>query len=235
VDREEPIVFIDTSAALAALWLGILTAISPCPLATNVAALSFLAKQVADPKRVLWGGMAYTLGRIFTYVVLAVILVSGLLSVPAISFFLQKHMNQLMGPILVLTGAVLLGLIPMPALGLGGGERLQKVGASGVAGSFVMGAGFAMAFCPVSAALFFMGLIPLALKDGSRFLLPSLYGFGTALPVAILAVAVAFGVRKAAGAYNRMTAMEKWMRLVTGWLFVGLGVYLTVKHVFLRS
>jgi len=218
-----------------ALWLGILTAIAPCPLATNVAALSYLAKHVSNPKRVLWGGMAYTLGRIFTYIALASILVSGLLSMPSVSFFLQKHMNQLMGPILVLTGAALLGLLPLPSFGIGGGDKLQKVGASGVTGSFVMGAGFALAFCPVSAALFFMGLIPLALKESSRFLLPSLYGFGTALPVAVLAVAVAFGVKKAAGAFNRMTAVEKWMRLATGWLFVGLGIYFTVKHVFLAS
>ncbi len=227
--------FIDPSTIIAALWLGILTAISPCPLATNVAALSFLAKQVSKPRLVLWDGAAYTLGRIFTYVALAAILVSGLLSVPSISFFLQKHMNPLMGPILVLTGAVLLGLIPVPSFGLGGGEKLQKVGATGVAGSFVMGAGFALAFCPVSAALFFMGLIPLALKAESRFLLPSLYGFGTALPVAILAVVVAFGVKKAADAFHRMTAVEKWMRLGTGWLFVGLGIYLTVVHVFLEA
>lgn len=224
----------DTSAVVGALWLGILTAISPCPLATNVAALSYLAKHVSDPKRVLWGGMAYTLGRIFSYVVLAAILVSGLLSVPSVSFFLQKHMNQLMGPLLVLTGGVLLGFIPLPSFGLGSGEKLRKVGASGVAGSFVMGAGFALAFCPVSAALFFMGLIPLALTAESRFLLPSIYGFGTALPVAVLAVAVAFGVKKAAGAFNRMTAAENWMRLVTGWLFVGLGVHFTVKHLFLE-
>lgn len=216
-----------------ALWLGILTAISPCPLATNVAALSYLAKHVSNPKRVLWGGIAYTLGRIFSYVVLAAILISGLLATPTVSFFLQKHMNELMGPLFVLTGTALLGLLPLPSFDLGGGEKLQKIGTSGVMGSFVMGAGFALAFCPVSAALFFMGLIPLALKESSRLLLPSIYGFGTALPVAILAVAVAFGVKKAAGTFNRMTAVEKWMRLATGWLFVGLGIYFTVVHLFL--
>jgi len=219
----------------AALWLGILTAVSPCPLATNVAALSFLAKQVSDPKRVLWGGAAYTLGRILTYVALAAVLVSGLLSVPSVSFFLQKHMNQLMGPVLVLTGAVLLGFLPVPSIPFGGGEKLQKMGAAGASGAFVMGAGFALAFCPVSAALFFMGLIPLALKEESRILLPALYGFGTALPVALLAVAVAVGVKKAAAAFNRMTAFEKWMRLATGWVFIGLGVYMTVRHVFLAA
>lgn len=227
--------FIDASAIVAALWLGILTALSPCPLAANVAALSFLAKQVADPKRVLWGGLAYTLGRIFSYVVLAAILVSGLLSTPAVSFFLQKHMNQLIGPVLILVGTILLELLPLPTFGLGGAERLQKIGASGTAGSFVMGAGFALAFCPVSAALFFMGLIPLALKEGSRFLLPSFYGLGTALPVTILALAVAVGVRKAAGVFNRMSAVEKWMRLVTGWLFVGLGIYFSIEHLFLAE
>jgi cytochrome c-type biogenesis protein len=225
----------EPAAYAAALWLGILTAVSPCPLATNVAALSFLAKQVSNPKRVLWGGTAYTLGRIFTYTVLAAFLVSGLLSVPSASFFLQKHLNQLMGPVLVLTGAVLLGFLPLPTLSFGGGEKLQKLGSSGAPGAFLMGAGFALAFCPVSAALFFMGLIPLALKEGSRFLLPSLYGFGTALPVALLAVAVAFGVKKAAEAFNRMTTFEKWMRLLTGWVFVALGVYMTVRHVFLAA
>lgn len=225
----------EAASLLGALWLGILTAISPCPLATNVAALSYLAKHVSNPRYVLWGGLSYTLGRIFSYVVLAAVLVSGLLSVPSVSFFLQKHMNQLMGPVLVLTGGVLLGFIPLPSFGLGSGQKLQKVGASGMAGSFVMGAGFALAFCPVSAALFFMGLIPLALKEGSRLLLPSIYGLGTALPVAILAVAVAFGVKKSAGAFNRMTFVEKWMRLATGWLFVVLGITFTVKHLFLAS
>jgi cytochrome c-type biogenesis protein len=225
----------EPAAYAVALWLGILTAVSPCPLATNVAALSFLARQAANPRRVLWGGVAYTLGRIFSYTLLAALLVSGLLSAPGVSFFLQKHMNQLMGPVLVLTGAVLLGFLTLPTLSFGGGEKLQKMGASGVTGAFVMGAGFALAFCPVSAALFFMGLIPLALKESSRVILPSLYGFGTALPVAVLAVAVAFGIKKAAAAFNRMTTIEKWMRLLTGWVLVVLGVYMTVRHVFLAT
>jgi cytochrome c-type biogenesis protein len=219
----------------AALWLGILTAVSPCPLATNVAALSFLARQAGNLRRVLWGGAAYTLGRIFSYSLLAALLVSGLLSVPSVSFFLQKHLNQLMGPVLILIGAVLLGFLPLPSISFGGGEKLQKLGASGAPGAFVMGAGFALAFCPTSAALFFMGLIPLALKEGSRVILPSLYGFGTALPVALLAVAVAFGVKKAAEAFNRMTLFEKWMRLITGWFFVAIGVYMTMRHIFLAD
>lgn len=216
-----------------ALWLGILTSVSPCPLATNAAALSFLARQVSHPHKVLWGGAAYTLGRIFSYMTLASLLVSGLLSIPTVSFFLQKHMNQLLGPVLVLSGAALLGYLPLPSLSIGSGEKLQKFASSGIVGSFIMGAGFALALCPVSAALFFGGLLPLALKHGSRIILPALYGFGTALPVAVLAVAVAFGIKKAATAFNKMAAVEKWMRLGTGWFFLAVGIYMTVMNVFL--
>jgi cytochrome c biogenesis protein CcdA len=223
----------EIAALTGALWLGILTAISPCPLAANTAALSYLAKHVADPCRVLVGGVAYTLGRVFCYVLLAVVLVSGLLSIPSVSFFLQKHMNQLMGPILVLTGAVLLEYLPFPSVSLGSGERLGRFASAHLAGSFVMGVFFAMTFCPVSAALFFGGLLPLAVQHESRFWLAALYGVGTALPVAILAGAVAVGVKKAASAFNRMAAIEKWMRLVTGWVFLVLGVYMTVAHIFL--
>lgn len=186
----------ELTAISGALWLGILTAVSPCPLATNTAALSYLAKQIANPRRVLWGGIAYTLGRIFSYTLLAAFLVTGLLSVPTVSFFLQKHLNQLMGPVLVLTGAALLGLLPLPSLSLTGRSKPEKLASFGVLGAFVLGAFFALALCPVSAALFFGGLLPLALRNGSRLVLPAIYGFGTALPVAILAVAVALGSRK---------------------------------------
>jgi cytochrome c-type biogenesis protein len=224
------------SAALAgALWLGILTAVSPCPLATNMAALSFVARQAASPRRVLQSGAAYTLVRILSYTILAALLVSGLLTAPGVSFFLQKHLNQLMGPLMVLTGAALLDWLPLPSFGVGGSDRIRKWGEGGTWGAFALGMLFALAFCPVSAALFFMGLVPLALKADSRILLPSLYGLGTALPVAVLAAAVSAGVKKAAGVFNRMTAFEKWMRLATGWLFLILGVYWTFTRIFLAK
>jgi len=222
------------AAFTGALWLGILTALSPCPLAANTAALSYLARQVSEPRRVFWGGAAYTLGRIFSYTLLAALLVSGLLSVPSVSFFLQKHLTQLMGPILVITGAVLLEYLTLPSLSFGANDKIGRFASSNLFGAFLMGAFFALAFCPVSAALFFGGLLPLAIQHESRIILPAVYGFGTALPVAILAVAVALGVKKAASVFNRMTAIEKRMRLGTGWLFVGLGIYMTVIHIFLE-
>lgn len=220
------------AALLGALWLGLLTAASPCPLAMNLAALSFLARHSAEPGRVLRGGLAYSLGRMFSYVLLSWLLISGALAVPAVSFFLQEHLPQWMGPLLVLTGAVLLDLLPLPSFGISGGEKWNRLASGGFLGAFALGAVFALAFCPVSAALFFAGFLPLAVKSGSRVLLPSVYGLGTGLPVAVLAVALALGLKQAAALFNRMTALEKVCRQATGWILVGLGIYLTIQHTF---
>ncbi|MGW8258007.1 MAG: hypothetical protein ACWGMZ_11015, partial [Thermoguttaceae bacterium] len=47
---------------LSALWLGILTSISPCPLATNIAAISYIGRRVDSSKQVFLTGLVYTLG-----------------------------------------------------------------------------------------------------------------------------------------------------------------------------
>ena len=98
---------------VSALWLGILTSISPCPLATNIAAISFLSKKIAHPKIVFFAGFFYTLGRMLSYALLGSIIISSLLSVPALANFLQKYMNKAFGPILILTGLVLLDFLKL--------------------------------------------------------------------------------------------------------------------------
>jgi len=166
-----------------ALWLGILTSISPCPLATNIAAISFIGRRVGSTRHVLLSGLIYALGRMVTYLALGILLVASILSVPEVSNFLQEYMNKLLGPILVLVGMFLLELIQPNLSGSGISEKMQRrVEKSGVWGAGILGIIFALSFCPLSAALFFGSLIPLSLKHGSSVFLPSLYGIGTALP-----------------------------------------------------
>jgi len=219
-------------AALLALWLGILTSISPCPLATNVAAVSYLGRRVDRPRRVLGGGLLYTGGRALTYVTLGVLIVMGLLSVPRASRFLQQHMNQLLGPVLIATGLLLLGLLRLRGGGLGrAGERAQnRLEAMGLWGAAPLGALFALSFCPLSAAIFFGSLVPLALERESPLLLPSLYGVGTALPVVGFAVLVAFGARFVGRAFDRMTQVERWARRATGLVFIVVGLYMLLAY-----
>jgi cytochrome c biogenesis protein CcdA len=211
---------------LSALWLGILTSISPCPLTTNIAAISYLGREAEHTNRVFANGLLYTLGRTATYVLLAVLSVLTILSIPHLSFWLQHYMSKAMGPILVVVGLFLLGIIRLPAFNLIRDKDFQlSERKRGIWGAGALGMLFALSFCPTSAALFFGSLIPLAIESKSAVVLPALYGLGTALPVFVFAVLIALGAKSVAVAFKRLTALEVWARRITGGVFVGIGIY----------
>lgn len=216
-----------------ALWLGLLTAISPCPLTTNIAAISFIGRQVGNRRGVLLSGILYVAGRTLTYVLLGLVLTAGILATAEVSRFLQRYMNEFLGPILILLGMVLLGLIgSATSWNLANEGVQQRAAKGGLIWALVLGVLFALSFCPVSAGLFFAGLVPLAVKAESRFLLPTLYGVGTALPVLVFAFLIAFSAERLGKAFDRLTQIEKWVRLLVGWLFIAVGLYYSLTHVY---
>lgn len=221
------------AAVATALWLGVLTSISPCPLTTNVAAISFIGKDLASPRRVLLAGVLYTLGRSLAYAVLAALLISSVFAIPDLSWWLATYMNQLLGPALILVGIVLLGFLRInfatSCVSDQSGARLRKGGSWGAG---LLGVLFALSFCPVSAALFFGSLLPLAVHNGSRILLPSAYGIGTGVPVFVFAILVATGTQWVSGTFNKLVQWEKWARLVTGAIFVLVGVRYCLNYIF---
>jgi len=216
-----------------AFWLGILTSISPCPLATNIAAISFVGRRVGSPSKVFLSGILYTAGRTLTYAMLGMLLVSSLLSAPYISHVLQKYMNKALGPILILVGMVLVELIQINFSGSGVSKKMQKrVEAMGMWGTLLLGVLFALSFCPVSAALFFGSLLPLALRCESGVILPSAYGIATGLPVLVFAILIALGAKRVGEAYNKIIPFEKWARRITGGVFIHVGIYYCLAHIF---
>jgi cytochrome c-type biogenesis protein len=218
---------------LSALWLGILTSISPCPLATNVAAMSFVTRNLGSPRKILWSGVLYSVGRMLVYVVIAVLAVASLLSLPEVSFFLETNMHKIIGPLLILVGIVLLDVLPLSfSTSLLRVSVQDRAGRWGVWGSGMLGVVFALTFCPLSAALFFGSLIPLAVDGKSAVLMPSLYGLGTALPVFVFALIMAFGVKSLGKFFEKLTKMEKWARKATAVVFIAAGLYLLLKSVF---
>lgn len=209
-----------------AVWLGILTSISPCPLATNIAAVSFLSKKITHPAMVFISGLAYTLGRMAAYAVLGRIIISSLLSVPQIAQFLQKYMVKALGPLLIIIGLFLLEIIMIKLPGVALSQKHHnKLVESGVPGAFLLGVIFALAFCPVSAALFFGSLIPLALNSKAGTLLPFIYGIGTGLPVLMFAIAIALGVTSMSHWFHKITKLEYYTRRITGVIFILVGLY----------
>ncbi len=218
--------------AASALWLGILTSISPCPLATNVAAISYIGRRVGNTRAVFASGVLYTLGRMLAYVALAALLVASLLSAPGVSLALQKYMHKVIGPLLVLLGMVLLELLTPGRFNVGLGSHLQERAARwGMGGAGIMGILFALTFCPVSAVLYFGNLVPLAVKFHSTLVLPSLYGLGTGLPVLAFAVVIAFGAQSVGKLYAGLAQIEWWARRATGLVLILLGIYFSLLHI----
>ncbi len=214
-----------------AVWLGILTSISPCPLATNIAAITYIGKRVDRPGMVLISGIIYTLGRMIAYVAIGILVVSSLLSIPNVAMFLQQHMNKILGPILIIVGFLLLGIFKLHLPGIGLSEKFQKrVENWGVWGAGLFGLLFALSFCPVSAALFFGSLIPLAVDHQSTIIMPTVFGIGTALPVVAFAIVISLGTRFVGTIFDKLTIFEMWARRITAIAFILIGVYLVLVY-----
>jgi cytochrome c-type biogenesis protein len=239
---------------LAALYLGVLTSISPCPLATNIAAVSYIGRKVEKPRSVINAGLLYTLGRCLLYLILAVLLTTTALSIPAVSLFLQKYMHLVIGPVFLVLGMFLVGLISVTVGGTMMSEKMQKrIDAMGIWGALLLGVLFAVSFCPTSAAWFFgllaltMGseagaitaalakigiTLPAASVPGGVVLLPLVYGIGTALPVIVVAFLLAYSAQSVGKTYNVLSRVEWWARMVTGWVFILIGAYFAFVYVF---
>ena len=216
-------------ASATALWLGVLTSVSPCPLATNIAATTVLARRLGNTRRAAAGIVAYTLGRVSAYAILAAIIFLGLASMPALSAFLRQEVLPLVGPILILAGMAVIGWLPLPfnwRVGTSGtAERISKWG---IAGEFALGGLFALSFCPVSAALFFGSLIPLAATSPLSIVAVLLYGVGTALPVGVISLVAIFSVEKTGRLLKAVQQLQKRALTLTGAVLIVIGIWLTL-------
>lgn len=226
---EQLMLMVDSSqlAPVTALLLGIVTSISPCPLASNIAAVAYISRKLTRLRDTLVTAILYTLGRVFTYSILGVLLVTIGLKATEVALPLQSWSNILMGPVLILGGLILADLLPLrfPS-GSTFMERLRvKAGESGPLGSFLLGALLALAFCPYSAVFFFALLIPLSLKTTGGVLLPPIFGIGTAMPVVVFALMLSLGYSSVERLVKQVTAVEIVLRKITAFIFIVVGLY----------
>ena len=217
-----------------AFWLGIITAISPCPMATNIAAISFIGRQLGNDHAVLFSGLLYTTGRVLAYVALGIGIAVGIMGSSELSRFLQLYMNEILGPLLILLGMTLLGMLGSGlSMNLIHHEKLHKhAEKNGVMLAMPLGFVFALSFCPVSAGLFFGALMPLTLNNGGSFILPLVYGLGTALPVIVFSFLIAFGGEYLGKVFNCLTRIEVWVRRIAGIMFILIGIYYCLIHIY---
>jgi len=211
---------------LAAFFIGLMTAISPCPLASNIAAIAYTSRKMQSAKATLITGFLYTLGRVFTYTSIAVLIVWAGLSSRSISLTLQQYGDIILGPLMIFAGIVMLEIIKLKLPSSGRLDSLKaKLAERGYLGAFFLGAVFALAFCPFSAVLFFAMLIPMAIQAGDPIIIPSVFAFATGLPVIILSIILAKSVSKLASAVKKVQTAEMYMRKVVGVIFLLIGGY----------
>lgn len=224
-----------TTPALTEFLLGLLTAISPCPLATNIAAIGFIGKNIENRKRLFRNGVLYTLGRIIAYTVLGIILIIILkegASMFGIQQFIARYGELIIGPALLLIGLFMLfsDKLNLPSFGFnGGGERLTTHGSWG---AMLLGILFALAFCPTSGIFYFGMLIPMSATATAGYLLPVLFAVATALPVLVVAWVLAFSAQHIGKVYGRIQIIQKWLNIAVSILFLAIGSYYCTTTIF---
>lgn len=211
---------------LSAWALGILTAISPCPLATNITATAYIARTLEGKRKVLLSGLLYTLGLAFTYTTIAMIISMGASKFHVAKFF-QGNGEKFLGPIMILIGLIMLNVIKFNFLGKSGlkdkmGEKFKD---KGLLGSFLLGVLFAMAFCPYSGAMYFGMLVPMTIESQMGITLPLFFALGAGSLVIFFTFIIAFSFEKLGFYFKRITQIEKIMRYIAAVLFIGTGLY----------
>jgi len=217
-----------STPAVTAFLLGLLTALSPCPLATNIAAIGYIGKNIESRKGVFLQGLLYTLGRTIAYTLLGVVLIALLrsgASVFGIQKFIATYGEMILPPALLLIGLFMLfgNRLNLPSFGFGGnGEGLARRGGFG---ALMLGVLFALAFCPTSGVFYFGMLIPMSASATMGYLLPILFAIATALPVLVVAWILAFSAGQIGAVYGKMQTIQKWLNIVVGTLFIAIGIY----------
>ena len=212
--------------ALTAFLLGILTSISPCPLATNITAIAYISKEIKTPKHTVLSGLFYTLGRGISYTLLATLIYFGLSSFQVSKIF-QGWGDKVLGPVLIIIGLIMFGVIKINFKN--NNQIIEKakswLSGKGYFGSLVLGMLFALAFCPYSGVMFFGVLIPLVIKSTGGLILSPIFALGTGLPVITFSILIAFSMQAVSRVFNITQKIEKWVRYVVASVFILTGIY----------
>jgi cytochrome c-type biogenesis protein len=211
-----------------AFLLGLMTAISPCPLATNITATAFISKDIATRRKIFLNGLIYTLGRAISYTAIGLILFFGA-SKFKVSYFFQNEGMKFLGPLLIIVGIFMMDFVTerLPSIGNWTDRAGNKIKPGSGWSALLLGIVFALAFCPYSSILYFGMLIPITVASAKGLYLPAVFAFATGLPVIIVSWFLAYSVSGIGNFYNRLKTFEKWFRRTAAAVFIAAGLYYT--------
>jgi cytochrome c-type biogenesis protein len=215
----------------AAFFLGLVTAISPCPMATNIAAIAYVSRDIANKNYAVLTSVLYTVGRMFSYSLIGILIIVIGIEIPGVALFLQATGEKILGPLLIVVGILMLFIVK---LSFGKGSNMltsmgNRIANLGMLGGFLLGIIFALAFCPYSAVLYFGVLMPLALQSAEGIILPTVFALGTGIPVLLFGILLSLGVSRVSSWFNAITRAEKIIRIVVAVIFIGVGTYYVIQ------
>ncbi len=219
--------FLETSQfpIFTAFILGLMTAISPCPLATNITAIGYISKDIVSQRKVFVNGLVYTLGRAISYTAIGLLFFFGASQFEFAGFF-QEWGEKLLGPLLIIIGLFMLGVLKLKIPGMGWlTEKMENKSNNGFWGVLLLGVVFALAFCPYSGVLYFGMLMPMTISSASGLYLPVIFAIATGIPVIIFAWFIAFSIGSLGNVYNKLKTFELWFRRVVAAVFILVGLY----------
>jgi cytochrome c-type biogenesis protein len=213
--------------AFTAFFLGLITAISPCPMATNITAIAYVSRDVSNKNFAVLTSILYTIGRMFSYSLIGILIIVIGIEIPGVALFLQSTGEKILGPLLIVVGVLML-FIDKLSFGKGSNmlnSMVNRIANLGMLGGFLLGVIFALAFCPYSAVLYFGVLMPLALQSTEGIILPAVFALGTGIPVLLFGILLSLGVSRVSSWFNAITHAEKIIRIVVAVIFIGAGIY----------
>jgi len=212
-----------------AFILGLMTAISPCPLATNITAVGFISKDIENRNRVFINGLLYTLGRAISYTVIPLVIFLGADQFKFSGFF-QLYGEKILGPVLIIIGLLMLDILKINFPGFSRiTSKMENKTKWGYFDAVLLGVIFALAFCPYSGVLFFGMLVPITIASPSGLYLPVVFAFATGIPVIVFAWILAYAVSEIGNVYNKIRNFEVWFRRGVAVLFIVVGVYYILR------
>ena len=217
--------------AITALLLGLLTCVSPCPLCSNVTAIGFISRDISSRRRVLWQGIVFVLGRTVAYALLGAVLIAIIRSGRDL-LQLQNVMGtwgeRLLAPALIVIGLVMLFSNRLHHHHHDCEIQARRHHKAGLFGAFLLGAFFAMSFCPVSALIYFGVLIPMSAQATGGYLLPVVFSLATSIPVLAVAWTIAYSMHNLGKFVGKLQSFQRWFNIVVALLFIAVGIY----HIF---
>ena len=215
---------------LTALLLGLLMILDPCTLFTSIAAIGYIDKEIRNRRRVLHNGAMFVMGKLVTYVLLAIPFIMGA-QTEGIKHWLSHWSEPLLAGFMLVCGVVLLFMGNHHHDHDHGVKKwIQSIDSqSSGLWSFMLGIFFAIAFCPHRFIYFFTMIdISLSLPATWNWLLPIVFGLATGLPIMIIAWLISYSAISIEKLTERMHGIQKWIRYVSAVLFIGFGIYLLI-------